>query len=292
MAFVNLFVFQTVNTFFVFIVSGSLLDSLNEIIAHPTNVPLLLATAIPSQSNFFINYIALQTFIGHSIEITRISRVLLYWWNMMCCSVTKRDKLDAWKPTTPEYEVMYSRALLLFLVGISFSILSPLITPFVVIYFAYGCVVWNYQLLNVYIPEYDLGGKFWPLVFHRIMVATLVFQVLMAGVLTLKKMYWLSILILVLIVITSFFWWYISSRYIKASHYLSIADMQEKQVNLDMLHDIENSYIRNYEIPSLHEVSRERALNLLTNTFEQFNDDSEARDSATEEDSLLFASPR
>lgn len=58
--------------------------------------------------------------------------------------------------------------MLFFLIGISYSILSPIIIPFFVLYYAFAYVVWVYQLLHVYIPEWEHGGQFWPEVFYRL----------------------------------------------------------------------------------------------------------------------------
>ena len=58
--------------------------------------------------------------------------------------------------------------MLFFLIGMSYSILSPIIIPFFVLYYAFGYVVWIYQLLHVYIPEWEHGGQFWPEVFYRL----------------------------------------------------------------------------------------------------------------------------
>ena len=259
MVFVNLFVFQTVNTFFVFIISGSLLDSLSRLIQKPTELPTLLAQSLPSQANFFVNYVALQTFASHSLELTRMVDLILITFRLKFLAKTAREKLDAWRPTRVEYEVLYSKNLLIFLVGISFSILSPIIVPFVVLYFAFAYVVWSYQLLHVYIPEFENGGKFWPQVFHRIMVATIVFQLLMVGVLLLKKMWTASFFVLVLVTCSFGFWYFIHSKYHNIGKYLALGDT--RVVNSAMIRDVENAYVRNHKVPGLHEVSIENIFN-------------------------------
>ena len=289
MVFVNLFVFQTVNTFFVFIISGSLLDSLSRLIQKPTELPTLLAQSLPSQANFFVNYVALQTFASHSLELTRMVDLILITFRLKFLAKTARERLNAWRPTRVEYEVLYSKNLLIFLVGISFSILSPIIVPFVVLYFAFAYVVWSYQLLHVYIPEFENGGKFWPQVFHRIMVATIVFQLLMVGVLLLKKMWTASFFVLVLVTCSFGFWYFIHSKYHNIGKYLGLGDT--RVVNSAMIRDVENAYVRNHKVPGLHEVSTDHMFNVsmaLNNDTSKGKGIEEDQHAVIEEDTLLL----
>ena len=53
------------------------------------------------------------------------------------------------------------------MVGLSYSALAPIITPFVALYFGFGYIVWMHQTLSVYIPNYSCGGMMWPRVFNR-----------------------------------------------------------------------------------------------------------------------------
>ena len=61
----------------------------------------------------------------------------------------------------------YKDHLFVLIVGISYSVLAPLITPFLVLYFGFGYIAWMHQILCVYIPVYSTGGRMWPIVFNR-----------------------------------------------------------------------------------------------------------------------------
>ena len=64
-------------------------------------------------------------------------------------------------------KLQYAEILLIFLMSISYSVLSPLVIPFAVLYFAFGYVTWMNQLLFVYVPKWEGHGQMWPIIFHR-----------------------------------------------------------------------------------------------------------------------------
>ena len=61
----------------------------------------------------------------------------------------------------------FANHLFILIVGLSYSALAPIITPFVAMYFGFGYVVWMHQTLSIYMPVYTNGGMMWPRVFNR-----------------------------------------------------------------------------------------------------------------------------
>jgi hypothetical protein len=51
---------------------------------------------------------------------------------------------------------------MIFIIGLTYSVIAPLVLPFVVAFFGFGYLVMKYQLMYVYIPQYESGGRFWP----------------------------------------------------------------------------------------------------------------------------------
>lgn len=255
MVFKCLFVFQTFNTFFIYILSGSVLQNISQIIQEPFQIPSLLAKSLPSQSGFYVNYLALVSFVGLAIELTRIWPLIKISINLKWVAKTARQKLEAWRPQRAEYEVMFSQALLFFLIGLSFSVLSPIIVPFVVLYYAFGYVVWLYQLLHVYIADYDHGGRFWTFVFDRIMICVLVFQLLMVGVFLLKEIWFAAVFLAPLVVCTVLFWLYMTNNFTPYSQYLTLEEcVGMKYAERRFLDDVKEHYIRD-RLPDVFEMS-------------------------------------
>lgn len=67
--------------------------------------------------------------------------------------------------------------LLMFLIGLSFSVVAPLLVPFSVAWFMFAWVAWRHNLTYVYQRKYESGGLMWPFVFNRICVCLGLFQV-------------------------------------------------------------------------------------------------------------------
>lgn len=85
--------------------------------------------------------------------------------------------------------------------------MAPLIIPFVIVYFSFAWFVAKYQFLYVSMPNYESGGKFFPIVWNRILIGMFVYQIMMWGIFGLKKSY-ISFLLLPLPFMTGLFAWY------------------------------------------------------------------------------------
>ncbi|KAG8098020.1 hypothetical protein GUJ93_ZPchr0013g35729 [Zizania palustris] len=78
------------------------------------------------------------------------------------------------------------KVLLFNLLGFTFSILAPLILPFLLVYFCLGYLVYRNQILNVYYPKYEMGGKLWPVMHNGLVFALVLTQIIALGVFTIK----------------------------------------------------------------------------------------------------------
>ncbi|XP_066922063.1 uncharacterized protein [Clytia hemisphaerica] len=260
LVFKYMFIFQTVNSFFIYVLSGSIIQQISSIAQDPFQIPNLLAKSLPSQSGFYINYLAFATFIGYCMTLTRIVPMIIIWLKLKWLAKTPRQRLEAWKPPRAVYELLFSKALLFFLVGLSYSVLSPIIVPFVIIFFGFGYVVYLYQLTHVYMPEFDHGGRFWIYIFNRIMVIVFLFQLLMVGVFLLKEGFTAGILVVPLIVCTIFFWIYVNNKFEKISLYLTLKEsVGMKNGYQERLDDLKNSYILDHSVPEIFAVSTDKA---------------------------------
>ena len=62
---------------------------------------------------------------------------------------------------------------LVFLIGITYSVISPVIIPVIVIHFGFRYIVWVYQLHYVYVQKIDLCGRLWPRLSSRFVLLCL-----------------------------------------------------------------------------------------------------------------------
>jgi len=179
------FYFQVFNVFLVSVISGSIFDSLSSIISSPTSVVDLLGQSLPKVSNFFINYIMIQSFTGFSLQLLQLPRLIL-GSIFAKRSVNERERLEAEASPTIDYGTDFPMALLVFMISLAYATISPLILAFAAIYFGYGALSNLYMVLYVCVPDYESGGLFWPMVFSRCVVAIIIAQLTIIGLFGIK----------------------------------------------------------------------------------------------------------
>jgi len=91
------------------------------------------------------------------------------------------------RPTAFDYPLFYNVLLFFFTVGLIYSVIAPLVLPFTMLYFLLATMVFKYLLMYVFVTAVETGGQIWRLLFNRLLVSTVLFQVIMIGVLNLKS---------------------------------------------------------------------------------------------------------
>jgi len=190
------------NVFLVGVLGGSLISVINKFSSEPREIPRYLAESMPSKADFFITYILTTGWAGFPLEILQ-SGVLAF--NFMT-----RMYVDIHRPLlTGVYSLPYYRqlphVLLFVMVGLTYSIITPLLLPFLLVYFILGYIVFRNQILHVYEPAYETGGQFWPHVHNRIIFCLVFLQVCFIGVFSVKGLGKGSLLVIPLPILTLLF---------------------------------------------------------------------------------------
>lgn len=76
--------------------------------------------------------------------------------------------------------------LFVFLLGLVYAPISPLILPFTVVFFFFGSIIFRFLLCFVHSQEYESGGRLFPKVFSRIMVGVIVSHLTLIGLFGLR----------------------------------------------------------------------------------------------------------
>ncbi|KAG0468548.1 hypothetical protein HPP92_017876 [Vanilla planifolia] len=158
-------------------------------------------------ASFYIAFVV-TSWTSLSSELTRVFALLGSW--MGGCSGCLDDELRA--PSIP-YHSEIPRLLLFLLLGLSYVLLAPLILPFILIFFFIGYIIYRNQLLNVYLPKYETGGQFWPIVHNSMIFSLILMQAIAFGIFGLKKFPLASSLLLPLPVVTLLFNDYCRKRF-------------------------------------------------------------------------------
>ncbi|KAJ4973206.1 hypothetical protein NE237_006380 [Protea cynaroides] len=200
--------FTVWNVFFANVLSGSAFFQFS-IILEPKTIPEKLAVAVPAQASFFIAYVVTSGWTSVSSELFRMIPFLEDFIRRHFTSSV--DEFDV--PSIP-YHSEIPKILFFGLLGITYFFLAPLILPFLLAYYCLGYIIYRNQLLNVYKPKFETGGKFWPIVHNSTIFSLILMHILAVGLFGLKKLPLASSLSIPLPVLTLLFNEYCRKRFL------------------------------------------------------------------------------
>ncbi|CAL2250188.1 unnamed protein product [Prunus armeniaca] len=198
------------NIFFANALSGTVLYRF-DIFLDPKEIPGILADAVPAQASFFIAYVVTSGW-------TSLLSSVLFRLSPLFCSIIKRpfsgkDSDELKVPSIP-YHSHIPKVLFFGLLGITYFFLAPLILPFLLVYCCLGYIIYRNQLLIVYAPKYDTGGRFWPTVHNSTIFSLVLMHIIAIGIFGLKNLSLASSLIVPLPILTLLFNEYCRKRFL------------------------------------------------------------------------------
>ncbi|XP_065029822.1 CSC1-like protein At3g54510 isoform X2 [Musa acuminata AAA Group] len=205
------FYFLVGNVFFLSLLSGSLLQQIGESFTHPKDFPSHLASAVSAQSDFFITYILTDGLSGFSLEILQLG--LVTWHVVRTCLFGQSIENDSYLFGFPYYRVIPIVSLAI-LIGMVYAVISPLLLPFLIIYFLLGYAVYVNQMQDVYDITYDTCGQYWPHIHHYLFITIILMQITMIGIFGLKSKPGASVSTILLLLMTILFNEYCKIRFV------------------------------------------------------------------------------
>ncbi|KGN55705.1 CSC1-like protein At1g32090 [Cucumis sativus] len=206
--------FMLVNVFLGSIVTGTAFEQLDSFIHQsPTQIPRTIGVSIPMKATFFITYIMVDGWAGIASEILRLKPLVIFHLKNLFMVKTERDRAKAMDPGSVEFPETLPSLQLYFLLGIVYSVVTPILLPFILVFFAFAYLVYRHQIINVYNQHYESVGAFWPHVHSRIIASLLISQLLLLGLLSTKKAANSTPLLVALPILTLFFHKYCKNRF-------------------------------------------------------------------------------
>lgn len=243
--------FTVWNVFFVNVLSGTVINQLNNIISSPKDLPMQLAKAVPRQATFFITYILTSGWASLSSELIQLFSLI---WNVYKRCFSKSGNCTDSVPSFP-YHQEIPKVLLFGLLGFTCSVVAPLILPFLLVYFSLGYIIYRNQMLNVYRSKYETGGRYWPVVHNGTIFSLILMQIIALGIFGLKKVPVASGLMLPLVVFTLLFNQYCRQRFYHTFQNYSAEDLISKDREDEQNGEMEtflSSLASAYLHPALH----------------------------------------
>ncbi|KAI9288206.1 hypothetical protein BC943DRAFT_318002 [Umbelopsis sp. AD052] len=234
------FFFLLVNVLLVFTFFSSLGKTIQNIITNPSSIASLLASSLPQVAPFFVNYVILKGIMLTPLELLLIGSIFVRGFNYSFLCKTPRDYAEARAPPTFSYGWSYPNSLLVFVIVMVYSTISPLILLFGMSYFGLQYFVYKYQFLYVYFTPYETAGGAWPNVFPRLLVGMLIFQLTMTGLFFLKTYIVLGALCVPLIALTVLYWVVMNQAYSRSSKSLPLQILKEDMMKLPTHVDLQD----------------------------------------------------
>ena len=202
------YLFLATNVFLFYSIAGSISDSLQSILAQPSNALIFLAESLPRNSNFYCGYILIKLFGVMPLQLLRVPDLTISGLRRICCSTSitlreRRQKRCGCATIDHPPQVWYGKTisdlLLTFLVVLTYSTISPIILLVGCGYYCFTLMVYHNQILFVYRSEYESGGRMFPFAFNAICSAFVIYHLTMAGLMLGAKRYSFSMLPLLLL---------------------------------------------------------------------------------------------
>ncbi|XP_062152235.1 CSC1-like protein At3g21620 [Alnus glutinosa] len=245
------YIFQFINVFLGSIITGTAFQQLHNFMNQSANdIPKTIGVSIPMKATFFITYIMVDGWAGIAGEILRLKPLIIYHLKNFFLVKTEKDREEAMDPGSLGFNTGEPQIQLYFLLGLVYAVVTPVLLPFIIVFFGLAYMVYRHQIINVYNQEYESAAAFWPDVHGRIIVALIVSQLLLMGLLSTKEAAQSTPLLIALPVLTIWFHMFCKGRYEPAfvRYPLQEAMMKDtleraREPNLNLKGFLQNAYI-------------------------------------------------
>ncbi|KAI3418534.1 uncharacterized protein J3R85_013741 [Psidium guajava] len=225
------YLFMLVNVFLGSIVTGTAFEQLRAFLHQaPAQIPRTIGVSIPMKATFFITYIMVDGWAGIAGEILRLKPLIIFHLKNMFLVKTERDREKAMYPGSVDFPETLPSLELYFLLGIVYAVVTPILLPFILVFFAFAYLVYRHQIINVYNQRYESAAAFWPHVHSRIIAGLLISQLLLLGLLSTKKAAHSTPLLVILPILTLSFHKYCKHRFEPAFRKYPLEEAMAKDI--------------------------------------------------------------
>jgi hypothetical protein len=180
------YVFQVVTVFFGSFLAGSMANQAKQLFDDPSSFIDILGTAAPQTAIFFATFLLVRGMLNAPITFLRLVGLVIYWIRTGLASTARaKDRLISNAPYL--YGTVIPGDTIAVLLGLTFSLIFPIITPVAVVYFCTAYLFRKHDLCYVNTTAYQSGGAYWPQVFNQLVTGLIIFQIIMIALLGIKE---------------------------------------------------------------------------------------------------------
>lgn len=214
------FFYIFVNLFLVFTLAGTY-SNFWGYFTDTTKIAYQLAQSIKEFSLFYVDLIILQ-------GIGMFPFKLLLIGNMIELPFIKKNKKDNFETPLFNFGLQLPQSILILIITLIYSVLSTKILVFGLIYFVIGYHVYKFQFIYSMNHLPHSTGQVWPLIYRRVIMGLLLFQLTMAGTLAGYHNGWiLSMMLIPAPLITISYMWDFEKNYIPLIKFIALSSIRD-----------------------------------------------------------------
>ncbi|CAN3360375.1 calcium permeable stress-gated cation channel 1 [Diutina catenulata] len=185
--------------FLVFVASNTITDYLSYM-KDTTKIAQELAKSLKGFAGFYVNLILLQGLAQFPVKLLQIGDFVilnvlaqLFLLKDLVLKTPRDFRSYYFTPQVFDFGIHMPQHLFIFIVVLIYSVVSTKIVASGFVYFCLGYVVYKYQLIYNFVHPPHSTGKVWVMIFRRMVLALVIFQLFMVGTLALSNAYWASV---------------------------------------------------------------------------------------------------
>ena len=113
-------------------------------------IPKTIGASIPMKATFFITYIMVDGWAGVAGEILRLKPLIMYHLKNFLLVKTEKDREEAMDPGSLGFNTGEPQIQLYFLLGLVYAVVTPILLPFIIVFFALAYVVYRHQVMLIF----------------------------------------------------------------------------------------------------------------------------------------------
>ena len=202
----GMYIFEFITVFLGSFIAGTFANQFQQILDDPGSIVQVFGTAAPQVGLFFMSYILTIACWEVPLGIVDAVGLILYHAKLKLASTTRsKNKVNA-ASSSFGYGASVPDDGIIFLLGMSFCIATPLVAPCALVYFCVRYVVNRHNIAYKCTPDYEAGGSFWLNAFNEYVCGLVAMQLIMIFILAIKESIGPPIIVLPLPFITIFWW--------------------------------------------------------------------------------------
>lgn len=230
--------FLFLNVVLVTVITGTAFARLQSMISNPTDIPNLLAQALPTRTTFFANYILVR-YISQYLFLSRlISFIISRITKRLAKTRDEKAKKDIPGPFVIVEKL--SNELLVFSIGIVYCTLGPLVNVFAMVYFGLSYLATKHNFMYALTPSVE-RIKPTPTIVTIVFASLIIYQVLMIGIFSLAY-FPAGVAILAVLILTVLLYASLRRKYYNAFEYGVLSECPKEPKSEQYLHNVRMAY--------------------------------------------------